>query len=149
MKKIYLDTSSLYIYFKDSMKKFSSQDEIPISIQKLKEKRASKIKDAEYLTSCISKYEAFKNLKQEFNINWSQFEKMWNYLVKYLEIKYIRKDVVVKIIKSDLLEDYLNKYKLKSGLSDIIQIIIAKEIKKAQLFTNDDAMKVDWKTISS
>ena len=75
MKKIYLDTNTLYIYFKDSMKPISGPKEIPISIRKLKEKRSSRIKDAEYWSSCIAKYEAFKNLKHDFSINFSQFEK--------------------------------------------------------------------------
>src|SRR3989344_4444408 len=148
MKKIYLDTNTLYIYFKDSMKPISGPKEIPISIRKLKEKRSSRIKDAEYWSSCIAKYEAFKNLKHDFSINFSQFEKMWNYLVQYLGIKYIRKNVVIKIIQDGLLEESLNAYTFKSGLADIIQLITAKELKAADFLTNDEKLKHDWKSIS-
>ena len=74
---------------------------------------------------------------------------MWNYLVQYLGIKYIRKNVVIKIIQDGLLEEYLNAYTFKSGLADIIQLITAKELKAADFLTNDEKLKHDWKSISS
>lgn len=142
--KIYLDTNTIYGFFKEVIKSWEEHRsiEMPEKVKFLKSHEG----EITYFISDIVYLELIKRIKYEYNLSEEKIENLLRIFPRTLNIRVVSRGSWFKETLFDDIFDLIKRNAFKIGLTDILHAYIAEQ-NNLILFTGDRALNDDAKMI--
>ncbi len=142
--KIYLDTNTIYGFFKEVIKSWEEHRsiEMPEKVKFLKSHEG----EITYFISDIVYLELIKRIKYEYNLSEEKIENLLRIFPRTLNIRVVSRSSWFKETLFDDIFDLIKRNAFKIGLTDILHAYIAGQ-NNLILFTGDRALNDDAKKI--